>query len=60
MCEAEVTAVRGRYPHLTYLGVLIVTAHEKWCRQRFIKPLAVLSVICWAVGLLWVYRHVFT
>lgn len=57
MCEEEIRAVRGRYPQLTCLGALLVTAHEKWCRPRFILPLTVVAWACWAAAAwLLVYR----
>lgn len=60
MCEAEVQAVRGRYPQLSYLGVLIVTAHEKWCRPQFILPLKIMGAVCAVPILVWAIRHAFS
>ncbi len=50
MCKEDVQAVRGRFPHLTCVGALIVTAHEKWCRPRFILPITVMVWACWTVA----------
>lgn len=60
MCNTEIRAVRRAYPQIrTWLGAALILIHTKWCRPRFVLPVALLTYACWVVVLIteWQRAH---